>query len=69
VQIADGAPQLLICFEYDQNVVGGPPFSIDGDQVRRQYESAYSLTLLETSSLAGGLRGRYPASEAVWLLK
>jgi thiopurine S-methyltransferase len=34
---AETAPQLLVCFEYDQRLQSGPPFSISRDEVRQRY--------------------------------
>jgi thiopurine S-methyltransferase len=63
------APQLLICFEYDQTIHEGPPFSICADEVKQHYQVDYDLTLLASDNMSGGLKGKYPATEEVWLLK
>ena len=62
-------PQLLICFEYDQSLHAGPPFSINADEVKQHYQATYELTLLGSSDVAGGLKGQCPATEHVWWLK
>ena len=69
VEITKNAPQLLICFEYDQSVMSGPPFNIVADEVEAHYASDYSIRLLEATDLQGGLKGKVPALEAIWLLK
>lgn len=69
VQISDNAPQLVIACEYDQRVIGGPPFSVSNDEVLRHYTDSYDLTLLVSSDVPGGLKGKCPATENVWLLK
>jgi len=61
--------QLLICYEYDQACADGPPFSVPEDEVRRLYQATFAIELLEKKSVQGGLKGRCPASEAVWLLR
>lgn len=66
--ITGGAPQLLICFEYDQSRHAGPPFSVDADEVRRHYGRHFEPTRLARVEVAGGLKGRCPATESVWLL-
>ena len=63
------APQLLICFEYDQSIHAGPPFSITADEVKQHYQQAYSLNLLASEIMVDGLKGKYPATEQVWQLK
>lgn len=62
------APQLLITFEYDQNLMDGPPFSIDAQEVNRYYKNEFKLSLLETIDVPGGLRGKFPGKENIWFL-
>jgi thiopurine S-methyltransferase len=62
------APQFLNCFEYDQSLRNGPPFSVDADEVARIYANNYALTLLERFVLPDGLGGM-PASDAIWKLR
>lgn len=62
------AKQLLITFEYDQNLMDGPPFSVVADEVHQHYSQYFELTLLETTQVEGGLKGFCPASEDVWLV-
>lgn len=62
------APQLLICFEYDQSQHAGPPFSVLADEVRRHYAARFELTRLAHLDVAGGLKGKCPAKESVWKL-
>lgn len=69
VEITGGAPQLLITFDYDQEQMPGPPFCVPKDEVARFYERHYSLTLLESVDVAGGLKGKCKADEQVWLLQ
>lgn len=67
--IANCAPQLLIAYEYDQHLQEGPPFSVSNAEVKRHYADRYDLTLLSSEDLPGGLKGKCPAKENVWLLK
>ncbi len=68
-EISNKAPQLLICFEYDQRLMQGPPFSISDAEVNQKYGAIYDLTLMEKAHIAGGFKGKIPATENVWLLK
>jgi thiopurine S-methyltransferase len=68
-EITANAPQLLICYDYDQSAQAGPPFSVDNQEIERHYANAYKLTLLSSEDLAGGLKKKCPAKENVWLLK
>jgi thiopurine S-methyltransferase len=68
-EITDKAPQLLICYEYDQRVMEGPPFSISSDEVHQHYGDRYNLTLIASTPVPGGLKGTCAAKENVWLLR
>ncbi len=68
-EMTEKAPQLLICYEYDQRCMEGPPFSIDSEEVKRHYASTYHVTLLSSSEVSGGLKGKCPAKENAWLLR
>lgn len=63
------APQLLICYDYDQRLLEGPPFSISNKEVHRHYLAQYDVTLLASIEVSGGLKGKCAAKESVWLLK
>ncbi len=67
--LTNKAPQLLICFEYDQTKHEGPPFSISADEVKQHYQTTFDLTLLASEAMPDGLKGKYPANEHVWWLK
>lgn len=60
-------PQLLVCFEYDEKCMDGPPFSIREPEVRRRFEGSYEVRLLE-HVISEMLRGTCPSEESVWLL-
>jgi thiopurine S-methyltransferase len=60
--------QLLVCFEYDQRLQDGPPFSVNADEVSQHYQACYELSLLTSEAVEGGLKGKCPATEHVWLL-
>jgi thiopurine S-methyltransferase len=67
-KISKAAPQLLICFEYDQTLKVGPPFSVDAAEVERTYGGLYAIALLDRGDLRGGVRGTQ-ALERVWALR
>lgn len=66
--LTNKAPQLLVCYDYDQHLMDGPPFSVSGDEIRRHYAKTYDVRLLASTEVSGGLKGRCPATETVWLL-
>ena len=69
LEITNKAPQLLICFEYDQSLMAGPPHAISRSEVHRHYEDSYALELAESKTIKGGLKGQCPATKNVWLLR
>ena len=68
-EISNNAPQLLICYVYDQSVLDGPPFSISNEEVNRHYRERYTLTAMASMEVPGGLKGKCAATENAWLLK
>lgn len=69
LDITDAAQQLLITCEYNQQLMNGPPFSVNAEEVKRLYSVAYDVRTLETHVVPGGLRGKIPATETVWALQ
>jgi len=68
-KVTNTAPQLLISFEYDQNLMVGPPFSVSNEEVKQHYQDHYEINLLENMDIPGGLKGKCAAEENVYLLK
>lgn len=69
-RVTGHAPQLLICFEYDQSLMDGPPFSIPAAEVQAHYAGAFALTLLEHRAIAPeNFKNTLPATEYVWHLQ
>lgn len=68
-EITGKAPQLLICYDYDQSLMEGPPFSVTSEEVKRHYAGKYDLRLIASTEVLGGLKGKCAATENVWLLK
>ncbi|ESA38975.1 thiopurine s- se te detoxification family [Leptolyngbya sp. Heron Island J] len=66
--ITDNVPQLLVTYDYDQTLIAGPPFSISNEEVNQHYGKNYDLTLLQSTDVPGGLKGKCAAIENVWLL-
>lgn len=63
------APQLIVTFNYDQEEMPGPPFSISEEEIKRHYGEKYTFNLIEKTSVPGKLKGKCEANECVWLLK
>lgn len=68
-EITGKASQLLICYDYDQCVMEGPPFSVSSEEIQRHYAVKYDVTLVASTDVSGGLKGKVAAKENVWLLK
>lgn len=68
-QLAHRATQLLVTLRYEQHLVAGPPFCVAGSEVAALYRDTYRPTLLASADVSGGLKGKYPATEEVWLLQ
>lgn len=68
VALTGAAAQLLITFEYDQQRMPGPPFSVVNDEVYAHYHSVYDIQSVYFAPLEGGLKGKVPAQERVSIL-
>ncbi len=66
--ITGSAPQLMVNFEYDQSLMSGPPFSVPNDELKQYFQDSYILKQLYHGDVEGGLKGKIPAQENVWLL-
>ena len=69
IKITDIAPQLLITYEYNQQLIDGPPFSITEEEVKQHYANAYELKSVDHKEIVGGLKGKIASSENVYLLQ
>ena len=63
------APQLLISFEYDQRMMEGPPFSVTTEEIKQHYGKRYDISVQTSLDVTGGLKGRCPATERVYMLR
>ncbi|MGL1934642.1 MAG: thiopurine S-methyltransferase [Fibrobacterales bacterium] len=68
IAITESALQLLVTITYDQSVMNGPPFSVPHEWVEDAYGNGYSLTVLVSKDVPGGLKGRTECVETVWKL-
>jgi thiopurine S-methyltransferase len=69
IEMTHRAPQLLICFDYDQRAMEGPPFSVSSEEVQRHYAAKYDVRLIACTDVSGGLKGKVAAKENLWLLR
>lgn len=66
-KITEGAPQLLVTFEYKQALMAGPPFSINRQEIQRCYKDNYTISFLASEPVKDGLKG-INTLEAAWHL-
>tara|TARA_R110000772_G_scaffold41760_26_gene97245 strand:+ start:252 stop:1043 length:792 start_codon:yes stop_codon:yes gene_type:complete len=67
--LTDNAPQLLISFDYQQDLLPGPPYCVNRDEIVQHYGDNYRISLLASEDVKGGLKGKIAANEEVWLLQ
>ena len=63
------SPILLITFDYPQELMNGPPFSISPEEIKEHYKGTYGISLLEKKETSGKLRDISGAYECAWKLK
>lgn len=68
-EITKSAQHLLVTFDYDQEQMEGPPFSVTEAEVRALYAGRYEIELLASRAISGSLSNRCQGSENTWLLK
>jgi len=66
--ITNNAPQLLLCFEYNQSLMNKPPYSVDSGEVKRHYAQYYHIKVLCKEEIVGGFKGKLEAYDVAWLL-
>ena len=66
--ITNKAPQILLCFEYDQSLMDRSPYSVDEEEVKKHYGEHYALEILSKEEIVGGFKGKLPACDVIWLL-
>jgi len=67
-ELSNNAPQFLCSVEYDPSLMKPTPFSIKEDEIKEHYNNHYTIELLERVEIVGGLKGKYEASDTIWLL-
>jgi len=68
LRLAGTTRQLLITLDYEQSQYDGPPFSVGEAELRALYP-AHAPRRLAAEAVAGGLKGKVPATETVWFLE
>lgn len=68
VDLTQAAPQLLLTYEYNQQRMDGPPFSITQQHIRQYYADIYQVTSVAREPVVGQLMDKVDAISAAWLL-
>ena len=66
--LTNAARQLLISFDYLQEQMKGPPFSVRGDAIRALYGDDYDIERVESRAITGQLATRCNGREEAWRL-
>lgn len=69
LELGQFCPQLLISFDYDQEQMPGPPFSVPLADIQALYANHYNIRLLENRALSEKLKGQCQANELALFLQ
>lgn len=69
ISLTNGARQLLVTFDFNQEQRPGPPFAITVEQLQTYYGEHYELESLENVYLEAVLRDGTQGRSLVWLLR
>ncbi|MBV1910312.1 MAG: thiopurine S-methyltransferase [Kangiellaceae bacterium] len=69
IELGQQQSQLVVCYEYKQHEMSGPPFSISSSEIHAHYDAYYEVKLIIQQIVEGGLKGANQAIESIWLLK
>ncbi|MFT8418565.1 MAG: thiopurine S-methyltransferase [Acetobacter sp.] len=68
MQITNFADQFVVCVEYDQTRLSGPPFAVMAQDMERYYAGYYQVRSIDRQPVAKGIKGREPGYEHIWFL-
>lgn len=69
IDITDNARQLLVCYDYDESLISGPPFSVTEQEVYSHYNAFFNIEGAFRQPVEGGFRGEKNVYEAAYLLR
>lgn len=69
LKITRQCPQFLVCYDYDQALFNGPPFSVNQKEVQLHYANVFNIQQIHYAHIQGGFRGQSEVFEAVYLLR
>ncbi|MDE7548115.1 thiopurine S-methyltransferase [Acetobacter fabarum] len=69
IEISRSSQQFLICVEYDQSRLSGPPYAVMAYDVERYYGQVYNIASIDRQIVTGGIKGKVPGFEHIWILR
>jgi thiopurine S-methyltransferase len=69
MEISCSAEQFLICVEYDQSRLSGPPYAVMAHDVEQYYGQVYNIASIDCQTVPGGIKGKEPGFEHIWILR
>jgi thiopurine S-methyltransferase len=68
LRITAQSKQLLVCYQYEEGLIQGPPHSVSASEVNVHYQHAYLIECLYTGRVKGGFREKLEVFETAYLL-
>ncbi|MGK0370809.1 MAG: thiopurine S-methyltransferase [Glaciecola sp.] len=68
LQITGQSKQLLVCYQYEEGLIQGPPHSVSANEVNVHYQHSYLIECLYTGRVEGGFREKADVFETAYLL-
>ncbi|GAA6151923.1 thiopurine S-methyltransferase [Pseudoteredinibacter isoporae] len=68
-ELSGCAPQLVVIYEYDPALMGGPPFSVGGEEIHMLYGRSHKVCSLSHSRFIENFKDGVDAEERIWFLQ
>lgn len=69
LSLTDKSSQLLVCYEYAEGLLQGPPHSVDSNEVNTHYTKHMRVLQLYRAKVEGGFREQSEVFEAAYLVR
>ncbi|MDA7816865.1 thiopurine S-methyltransferase [Sulfurimonas sp.] len=53
IELTDKVSQLIVCYQYNKNMMDGPPFSVEECDIKEYYKNSYNIRLLKSVKAPG----------------
>ncbi|GAB55897.1 thiopurine S-methyltransferase [Glaciecola punicea ACAM 611] len=68
LNLTQSAKQLLVCYQYKDGLIQGPPHSVSHEEINSHYRHTMHIQELYTGRVEGGFREKSEVFESVYLL-